>query len=79
MNLTEIWLHSDESSEEEMIYSAADTFLTCVEFSSHSRRVLNRILSEARLRYTYALLAGIYRSLAYVSLLAVSLSRLTQL
>lgn len=59
----------DDSSEQEMVYSAADTFLTCVKFGAHSRRVLNKILSEARVRDTYAILEKIYRSLAYALLL----------
>lgn len=56
-----------------MVYSAADTFLACVEYGAHSSRVLNKILSEARISDTCSILDSIHRSLAYVSYVYVLL------
>ncbi|KAI0339194.1 hypothetical protein BDW22DRAFT_606863 [Trametopsis cervina] len=53
----------DNNSGQDMLYSAADTFLTCVEFGAGSRRCLNKILSEATVQETCELIEMVYRCL----------------
>ncbi|KAJ3551367.1 hypothetical protein NM688_g4746 [Phlebia brevispora] len=55
---------SDPSSEPDMLYSAADSLLTCVGFGGDFRKILDDVLGERRLEDTIAMVKAIFKSLA---------------
>ena len=59
---------SDPQSEPDMLNSAADCLLTCVEFGGDFRRILDDVLGERRLEETVAIMRVVVKSLAYVQI-----------
>lgn len=47
-----------------MLYSAADTLLTCVELGADFRQLLDSVLGEGRLEDTVAVIKVVYGVLA---------------